>query len=249
MTASCGPVYYEARPEFTAAPFYAGFCALSAIMRGTTAKYFSACKPSRAATIFPATEGCKTMTDQRCDWCRGNPLYEKYHDEEWGVPCYDDHTLFEFLLLEGAQAGLSWITVLKKREAYREAFDQFQPDKIARYGERDVERLLSNPGIIRNRLKIQSAIKNAQAYLRITDSGRSFSEYLWQFVEGVPIQNAVTSLREIPAATPVSDRMSKTLKKDGFSFVGSTICYAHMQATGMVNDHLVTCPRHRQVQG
>lgn len=188
------------------------------------------------------------MDDQRCNWCRGNPLYEKYHDEEWGVPCYDDRTLFEFLVLEGAQAGLSWITVLKKRDAYRAAFDQFQPDKIACYGDQDIERLLADPGIIRNRLKVQSAIKNAQAYLRIVDSGRSFSDYLWQFVDGRPVQNRFTSLSEVPAATAESERMSKTLKQDGFSFVGSTICYAHMQATGMVNDHLVTCPRHQQVQ-
>lgn len=187
------------------------------------------------------------LKDQRCAWCLGNPVYEKYHDEEWGVPCYDDLKLFEFLLLEGAQAGLSWITVLKKREAYREAFDHFQPEKIARYDDRDIERLLANPGIIRNRLKVQSAINNAQAYLRILASGRSFSDYLWQFVDGVPVQNRFHTLDEVPAATVASERMSKTLKKDGFSFVGSTICYAFMQATGMVNDHLVSCPRHQQL--
>lgn len=187
------------------------------------------------------------MNDKRCPWCLSHPLYQQYHDEEWGVPCRDDQTLFEFLLLEGAQAGLSWITVLKKREAYREAFDQFRAEKIARYGEREVTRLLANAGIIRNRLKIESAIKNAQAYLRIRESGRNFSDYLWQFVDGEPIQNRFTSLSDVPASTPESDRMSKVLKKDGFSFVGSTICYAHMQATGMVNDHLVSCPRHRQV--
>lgn len=187
------------------------------------------------------------MSDQRCPWCLSHPLYQQYHDTEWGVPCRDDQTLFEFLLLEGAQAGLSWITVLKKREAYREAFDQFQAEKIARYGEREVTRLLANAGIIRNRLKIESAIKNARAYLHIRDSGRSFSDYLWQFVDGEPVQNRFISLGEVPASSPESDRMSKALKQDGFSFVGSTICYAHMQATGMVNDHLVSCPRHRQV--
>lgn len=188
------------------------------------------------------------MTEKRCDWCRGNPLYEKYHDEEWGVPCYDDRTLFEFLLLEGAQAGLSWITVLKKREGYRKAFDQFDPEKIARYSDKKIEKLLANPDIIRNRLKVQSAIKNAQAYLRIVESRSSFSDYLWQFVDGEPVQNRFKTLKDVPASTPVSDVMSKTLKKDGFSFVGTTICYAHMQATGMVNDHLISCPRHAQVK-
>ncbi|WP_439133778.1 DNA-3-methyladenine glycosylase I [Pseudomaricurvus sp.] len=188
------------------------------------------------------------MSEKRCDWCRGNPLYEKYHDEEWGVPCYDDLTLFEFLLLEGAQAGLSWITVLKKREGYRKAFDQFNPEKIARYSDKKIEKLLLNPDIIRNRLKVQSAVKNAQAFLRIAENQSSFSDYLWQFVDGTPIQNKFKTLSDVPASTPVSDLMSKTLKKDGFSFVGSTICYAHMQATGMVNDHLISCPRHADVK-
>lgn len=187
------------------------------------------------------------MQDKRCGWCLNDPLYEKYHDEEWGVPCFDDATLFEFLLLEGAQAGLSWITVLKKREGYRQAFDQFNPEKIARYSDRKVENLLTNPNIIRNRLKVQSAVKNAQAFLNIQERYTSFSDYLWQFVDGQPIQNHFRTLKEVPASTERSDLMSKTLKKDGFSFVGSTICYAHMQATGMVNDHLITCPRHRAV--
>ncbi|GAB3104851.1 DNA-3-methyladenine glycosylase I [Aestuariicella hydrocarbonica] len=187
------------------------------------------------------------MQEKRCGWCLNDPLYEKYHDEEWGVPCFDDAILFEFLLLEGAQAGLSWITVLKKREGYRQAFDQFNPEKIARYSDRKVEKLLTNPNIIRNRLKVQSAVKNAQAFLNIQERYTSFSDYLWQFVDGQPIQNHFRTLKEVPASTDRSDLMSKTLKKDGFSFVGSTICYAHMQATGMVNDHLITCPRHRAV--
>ncbi len=188
------------------------------------------------------------MELQRCDWCQGDPLYEQYHDEEWGVPCYDDAKLFEFIILEGAQAGLSWITVLKKREGYRKAFDQFNAEKMARYSASKIERLLTNPDIIRNRLKVESAVKNARAYLNILDRCDSFSDYLWQFVDGVPIQNHHRNLKQVPASTPISDHMSKTLKKDGFNFVGSTICYAHMQATGMVNDHLICCPRHAQVQ-
>lgn len=187
------------------------------------------------------------MTDQRCNWCHGDPLYEQYHDQEWGVPCFDDATLFEFIILEGAQAGLSWITVLKKREGYRTAFDGFNPEKMARYSDKKIEKLLTNPAIIRNRLKVQSAVKNAKAYLDIVERHDSFSDYLWQFVDGTPTVNHFHSMSEVPASTPESDIMSKTLKKDGFSFVGSTICYAHMQATGMVNDHLVTCPRHQQV--
>lgn len=184
---------------------------------------------------------------QRCGWCEGDELYERYHDEEWGVPCYDDRTLFEFVLLEGAQAGLSWITVLKKREGYRKAFDQFDPEKIARYSPKRVEKLLTNPNIIRNRLKVESAVKNARAYLEILERYNSFSDYLWQFVDGEPITNRFQTLAEVPASTPISDVMSKTMKKDGFSFVGTTICYAHMQATGMVNDHLIGCHRHDQV--
>ena len=184
---------------------------------------------------------------QRCGWCEGDELYERYHDEEWGVPCYDDRKLFEFVLLEGAQAGLSWITVLKKREGYRKAFDQFDPEKIARYSPNRVEKILTNPNIIRNRLKVESAVKNARAYLEILERHNSFSDYLWQFVDGEPITNRFKTLAEVPASTPISDVMSKTMKKDGFSFVGTTICYAHMQATGMVNDHLIGCHRHDQV--
>ena len=181
---------------------------------------------------------------RRCDWCGTEPIYVEYHDSEWGVPNFDDASLFEFLLLEGAQAGLSWITVLKKREGYRQAFDGFDAEKIARYGQDDVNRLLQNSGIIRNRLKVESAVTNARAFLDIKELYSSFSDYVWQFVGGLPRQNRFRSLKQVPAMTSVSDAMSKQLKKDGFRFVGSTICYAYMQATGMVNDHLVNCHRH-----
>jgi len=182
----------------------------------------------------------------RCDWCEGNELYERYHDEEWGVPLYDDQRLFEFLILEGAQAGLSWITVLKKRESYREAFDGFDPVKISKYNKRKTKALMNNEGIIRNHLKIKSAINNAQRCLEITSTGLSFSDYLWQFVEGKPVQNQFTARAEVPATTPISDQMASKLKKAGFNFVGSTICYAFMQATGMVNDHVIGCHRHKE---
>ena len=182
--------------------------------------------------------------NKRCHWCLGDELYEHYHDTEWGVPLYDDQKLFEFLLLEGAQAGLSWITVLRKREGYRTAFDDFNPEKIARYTDKKLAKLLENPNIIRNRLKVKSAVQNAKAYLRLRDSGITFSDFLWQFVDGQPKQNRWRTMKQIPASTNVADALSKALKKQGFNFVGSTICYAHMQATGMVNDHLVTCPRY-----
>lgn len=188
------------------------------------------------------------MTDQRCSWCLGQPIYEQYHDHEWGVPCFNDQKLFEFLLLEGAQAGLSWITVLKKRENYRLAFDGFDAGKIAQYDEHKIELLLGNSGIIRNRLKVQSAIKNARAYLQIVKNQGNFAEFIWQFVGGKPIQNNFTTLKQVPASSAESDAMSKALKKAGFNFVGSTICYAFMQATGMVNDHLISCPSHIKVQ-
>lgn len=181
----------------------------------------------------------------RCDWCGTDELYCAYHDNEWGVPLYDERALFELLILEGAQAGLSWITVLRKREAYRAAFDQFDPLKMARYNEAKKNKLLSNPGIIRNRLKIDSAVRNAQAYLAMKENGENFSDFLWHFVGGQPKQNRLRSISEAPAATPESDAMSKALKQRGFNFVGSTICYAFMQATGMVNDHLVSCSRHK----
>ena len=182
---------------------------------------------------------------KRCEWCSDDPIYQSYHDSEWGVPNYDDQTLFEFLLLEGAQAGLSWITVLRKREGYRKAYHDFNAEKIARYTDKKIASLLENPNIIRNRLKVQSAIKNAKAYLEVRDKHGSFSDFIWQFVEGSPVQNRWKSLKEIPVTTDVSDHMSKTLKKNGFNFVGSTICYAFMQATGMVNDHVLSCHRYQ----
>jgi DNA-3-methyladenine glycosylase I len=185
---------------------------------------------------------------QRCPWATTEPAIA-YHDEEWGVPLHDDRMLFEFLILEGAQAGLSWITILKKRENYRKAFDGFRPEKIARYGARDVKRLLGDAGIVRNRLKIAATIQNAKAFLALRQELESFDVYLWSFVEGKPMQNRWRSMAEVPARTPESDAMSHDLVQRGFKFVGSTICYALMQATGMVNDHLVTCPRHAELGG
>jgi len=183
----------------------------------------------------------------RCSWCGDDPLYVAYHDEEWGVPVYDDRMLFEFLILEGAQAGLSWSTILKKREGYRLAFDGFDAEKVARYDGIKISALLTDPGIVRNQLKIGSAVTNAQAFLKIQDEWGSFSDYLWSFVDGRPIQNGWRSLAEIPAKTPLAEALSKDLKKRGFRFVGPTIIYAHMQATGMVNDHLVDCFRYPEI--
>lgn len=192
------------------------------------------------------------MTKNRCSWCEGDELYESYHDTEWGVPMYDDRELFEMLNLEGAQAGLSWITVLRKRATYRKAFDQFDPHKIARYTEKKREKLLADPGIIRNKLKVNAFIVNAQLYLEMQalaaqGEGPTFSEYLWSFVGGKPIKNKWKTLKEVPATTAESDAMSKALKKKGFKFTGSTICYAFMQAAGMVNDHTTTCFRYNEV--
>ncbi|MDD2764364.1 MAG: DNA-3-methyladenine glycosylase I [Opitutaceae bacterium] len=178
-----------------------------------------------------------------CPWAT-TERYRVYHDEEWGVPLHDDRALFEFLILEGAQAGLSWLTILNKRENYRRAFDGFDAEKIARYGTRKVVALLADAGIVRNRLKIAAAIRNARAFLAVQREFGTFDRYLWQFVNGRPIQNAWRTIRQVPARTPESDAMSRDLQQRGFTFVGSTICYAHMQATGMVNDHLVTCSRH-----
>ncbi len=183
----------------------------------------------------------------RCHWAASEPNIT-YHDQEWGVPVHDSRTLFEFLILEGAQAGLSWTTILNKRENYRKAFDGFHPEKIARYTTRDVKRLLNDPGIVRNRLKIAATIQNAKAYLVVRREFGSFDKYLWQFVAGKPKQNRWRSMAEVPARTAESDAMSKDLVRRGFKFVGSTICHALMQATGMVNDHLVTCPRHAAVR-
>ncbi len=181
---------------------------------------------------------------KRCNWCVGDALYEQYHDEEWGVPTRDDQVLFEFLILEGAQAGLSWRTILNKREGYRKAFDGFDPEKVARYRPVRIEKLLTNPAIVRNRLKVESAVSNARAFLTVREQYGCFADYIWQFVDHKPVQNRFRSLKHVPATTAESDQMSKQLKKDGFRFVGSTICYAFMQATGMVNDHLISCDRY-----
>ncbi|MGH9311858.1 MAG: DNA-3-methyladenine glycosylase I [Vicinamibacterales bacterium] len=188
-----------------------------------------------------------TTNIHRCQWAGADPLYLAYHDREWGVPLHDDRRLFEMLVLEGAQAGLSWITILRKREAYRRAFDRFDPRKIARYDGRKVRSLLADEGIVRNRLKIESAVKNARAFLQVCDEVGGFDTYIWQFVGGSPKRNAWQSLKEIPARTVESDAMTRDLRKRGFTFVGSTICYAFMQATGMVNDHVVDCFRYREV--
>lgn len=183
----------------------------------------------------------------RCAWCGTDPLYVRYHDEEWGVPVHDDRRHFEFLILEGAQAGLSWITILRKRENYREAFAGFDPERVARFGKRDVERLLKNPGIVRNRLKVEGAVKNARAFLAVQEAFDGFDRYVWRFVGGKPIRNRWTQMKEVPATSAESDALSKDLKKRGFTFVGPTIVYAHMQAIGMVNDHVVDCFRHKQL--
>ena len=182
----------------------------------------------------------------RCPWPTDD-LYLRYHDTEWGMPVHDDRLLFEYLILEGAQAGLSWHTVLKKRENYRAAFDHFDTPKIARYGEKKIAELMANAGIIRNRLKIHATIQNAKAFLRVQAEFGSFDAYLWRFVDGKPLQNHRKTMKDVPSRTDISDALSKDLLQRGFKFVGSTICYANMQAIGMVNDHLVTCFRHRQL--
>ena len=186
------------------------------------------------------------MARTRCGWVNEDPLYITYHDEEWGVPVRDDRKLFEMLILEGAQAGLSWYTILKKREAYRRAFDGFDPERIARYDERKVASLLEDPGIVRNRLKVRAAIGNARAWLDLRASGTGFSEFLWELAGGAPVVNEWKRLDDVPASTPVSEAMSKALKRRGFRFVGPTICYAFMQAVGMVNDHVTSCFRWKE---
>ena len=183
----------------------------------------------------------------RCGWAGPDQIYIDYHDHEWGVPLYDDQRLFEFLILEGAQAGLSWITILKKREAYRKAFHNFDAEKIARFSHTRIERLLQNSSIIRNRLKLESTVANARAFLELHEQHDSFSDYIWQFVDGRPVQNKWKTDKQVPASTRQSESMSKELKRLGFRFVGPTICYAYMQATGMVNDHITSCYRHKQV--
>lgn len=185
---------------------------------------------------------------KKCSWALSSTSEQHYHDHEWGVPVHDDRLLFEFLILEGAQAGLSWATILNKREGYRLAFDHFDAEKIALYDERKISELLANPGIVRNRLKIKAAIINAQAYLNVKQEFGSFDAYIWQFVNGRPLQNTWKTTADIPATTPCSEVMSKALKKRGFKFVGNTICYAYMQATGMVNDHTTDCYRHAEIK-
>lgn len=184
----------------------------------------------------------------RCAWCSSDPLYQAYHDQEWGVPSHDDRHLFEMLLLEGAQAGLAWITILKKREGYRAAFDGFDPERIARYDDAKKAELMANAGIVRNRLKIEAAVTNARAYLALREAGSTLDAFLWRYVEGRPLQNRWASLREIPPRSALSDAMSKDLGKRGFKFIGSTICYAFMQAVGIVNDHTTDCFRHAPVR-
>ncbi len=184
----------------------------------------------------------------RCKWCGNDPLYVEYHDHEWGIPVHHDRILFELLILEGAQAGLNWLTILKKRENYRKAFDSFDYEKIANYNKEDIERLLSDTGIVRNRLKIESAIKNARGVIKIQEEFGSFDAYLWRYVKDTPIQNKWKSLVDIPVKTEISEMMSKDLKKRGFNFVGPTICYAFMQAIGMVNDHTTDCFKHEQTR-
>jgi DNA-3-methyladenine glycosylase I len=186
---------------------------------------------------------------QRCWWCGEDPLYVAYHDVEWGVPVHDERELFEFLCLEGAQAGLSWITILRKRDNYRSAFDNFDAQRIARYGDKKIQALLQDAGIVRNRLKVNGFVRNARAYLELLDEGMTLDEYLWGFVDGETIHNRRESSAEVPATSAESDAMAKALKKRGFTFVGSTICYAFMQAAGLVNDHLVDCYRHRELTG
>ena len=192
----------------------------------------------------PSRESSEVDKRTRCPWAARDPLLMAYHDQEWGVPVHNDRALFEFLILEGAQAGLSWSTILRKRPAYREAFDGFNPHKIAEYDESKLAALLSNAGIVRNRLKVQAAVTNARAFIAIQKEAGKFDSYIWQFVSGQPVQNSWRNVQEVPARTEQSDQMSKELAKRGFKFVGSTICYAFMQATGMVNDHLIDCFRH-----
>jgi DNA-3-methyladenine glycosylase I len=191
----------------------------------------------------------KSPLVHRCAWCGDDPLYQAYHDDEWGVPSHDDRHLFEMLILEGAQAGLSWITVLRKRAHYRAVFDGFDPERIARYDDAKVAALLADAGIVRNRAKVAATIGNARAYLKLREEGRTLDALVWAFVDGRPVQNHWKSIKEAPASTPVSDAMSRELIKRGFKFVGTTICYAYMQAIGMVNDHTTDCFRHREVRG
>tara|TARA_R110002124_G_scaffold72496_3_gene193925 strand:+ start:15340 stop:15972 length:633 start_codon:yes stop_codon:yes gene_type:complete len=200
--------------------------------------------PEKCSTVFSRKRA--SDDNPRCPWAGNDPLYQDYHDQEWGVPCRDDQKLFEFLVLESAQAGLAWITILRKREHYRRAFAEFRPEQVASFNRQDIVQLLQNRGIVRNRLKVESAISNARLFLDIQAQFGSFSDYLWGFVDNRPIQNHWQDSDTVPATTPLSDTISKDMKKRGFRFFGSTICYAYLQATGLVNDHLTGCFRHRQ---
>jgi len=185
---------------------------------------------------------------KRCDWLTDDEIYLEYHDKEWGVPVYDDRALFEMLILEGAQAGLSWITILKRRQTYRQAYDGFDPEKMAKWSDKKIQTLLNDPGVIRNKLKVAAAKQNAQAYLQVIEEHGTFHDFIWFFVGGKPITNRWKTISEIPATTKESDAMSKSLKKKGFKFVGSTICYAFMQSVGMVNDHVTACYRYKEIK-
>lgn len=202
--------------------------------------------PEKCSTVFSRKRASGNNPVFRCPWAGNDPLYQDYHDQEWGVPCRDDQKLFEFLVLESAQAGLAWITILRKREHYRRAFAEFRPEQVASFNRQDIVQLLQNRGIVRNRLKIESAVSNARLFLDIQSKFGSFADYLWGFVDNRPIQNHWQDSDAVPATTPLSDTISKDMKKRGFRFFGSTICYAYLQATGLVNDHLTGCFRHRQ---
>lgn len=202
--------------------------------------------PSCASPVHAAMPSEPASMSARCSWCGSDPLYIAYHDQEWGVPQTDERLLFEFLVLEGAQAGLSWITILKKRERYRQVFGNFEPAHVAAFAAADIDRLLADAGIVRNRLKIESAIGNAHAFLELQAGQGSFARWLWDFVDGRPIVNHWTDLKQVPAATALSQQLSRELKRAGFGFVGPTIVYAYLQAVGLVNDHLVSCPRHAE---
>ncbi len=218
--------------------------------RGSPAVIIAAMeKPAKTPKTAPTVKKAATAQKSpvRCAWCLGSPAYIAYHDEEWGVPVHDDRKQFEFLTLESAQAGLSWLVVLRKREAYRKAFADFDPEKVARFTEKRIEKLLADEGIVRNRLKIVAAINNARLFLDVQDEFGSFDQYIWGFVDGKPVQNRIAGMKDIRATSKESDALSKDLRQRGFKFVGSTIMYAHMQAVGMVNDHLVTCFRHKAV--
>jgi len=245
-------------PEF--APGWRAVREAHANRNGSREASFQSCgappRPSDAESLLGQTllemavrKKVASAAQVRCWWCGDDPLMIAYHDTEWGVPVHDDRVLFEFLTLEGAQAGLSWLTVLRKREAYRAAFAEFDVQKVARFTPQRIERLMQDPGIVRNRLKLESTVKNARAFSKVQDEFGSFAAYQWRFVDGVPLQSAVRSRKDIPARSAVSDAFSKDLKKRGFSFVGSTIMYAHMQAVGMVNDHWVACFRAAKLLG